>query len=384
MSSKAQKFVSHQRSDGSVVYRRQLRINGQKIGRTFSRKADADRWYLEQKREKERIESGLTPQFTPLVLSEFVSEWQRQRKEDGKPASVWSTENARLENYILPEFGFLPLHKISTQQWEKFLSSVKSKHELSNATRNRIRALIHKLYKDALRRGIVGFNPISTIPKLKESLSTYDFFETKEECEAYLKCASQQHLGFFNWAMLSFNTGLRLGESLAITNSDVNLAKRLIHVWKTLDLKSREVHENRTKSNHERWLGINDRLFEALVEHRKISPYKKPGDPVVFDKEGGLMNEGKIRHIHERVCKRAGLKIIRPHDIRHTYASHYMMNEGNLSDLQKLLGHSSPQMTQRYAHLAPNYLASKANVVSMSWKTDEASVISLSAHQSKK
>lgn len=54
----------------------------------------------------------------------------------------------------------------------------------------------------------------------------------------------------------------------------------------------------------------------------------------------------------------------RIHDLRHTFASHFMMNGGDIYDLQKILGHSSLEMTQRYAHLAPEHLIQASNVVS--------------------
>jgi site-specific recombinase XerD len=46
----------------------------------------------------------------------------------------------------------------------------------------------------------------------------------------------------------------------------------------------------------------------------------------------------------------------RTHVLRHTFASHFMMNGGNILTLQKVLGHSSLDMTMRYAHLSPDYL----------------------------
>ncbi len=42
--------------------------------------------------------------------------------------------------------------------------------------------------------------------------------------------------------------------------------------------------------------------------------------------------------------------------MRHTYASHYVMNGGGIAEMQMLLGHSTPQMTQKYAHLTPGFL----------------------------
>ena len=44
------------------------------------------------------------------------------------------------------------------------------------------------------------------------------------------------------------------------------------------------------------------------------------------------------------------------HVLRHTFASHFMMNGGNTLTLQRILGHANIQMTMRYAHLAPNHL----------------------------
>jgi site-specific recombinase XerD len=46
----------------------------------------------------------------------------------------------------------------------------------------------------------------------------------------------------------------------------------------------------------------------------------------------------------------------RTHVLRHTFASHFIMNGGNILTLQKVLGHSSLEMTMRYAHLASDYL----------------------------
>ena len=50
--------------------------------------------------------------------------------------------------------------------------------------------------------------------------------------------------------------------------------------------------------------------------------------------------------------KRAGIEDFRFHDLRHTFASHYVMNGGDLLALKEILGHSDMKMVERYAHLA--------------------------------
>jgi site-specific recombinase XerD len=115
-----------------------------------------------------------------------------------------------------------------------------------------------------------------------------------------------------------------------------------------------------------RWLGINDQLFESLMEYKNSSLFRKPNSPVICNAEGNRLYERQIRRIHERVCLKAQVKVIRVHDMRHTYASHYIMNGGNLAELQSLLGHSSPMMTLKYAHMEPGFLEKKASIVSFS------------------
>lgn len=60
-----------------------------------------------------------------------------------------------------------------------------------------------------------------------------------------------------------------------------------------------------------------------------------------------------------RVLERSGLRLPdgqASHVLRHTFASHFVQNGGNLVVLQKILGHSTINMTMRYAHLAPDHL----------------------------
>ena len=78
---------------------------------------------------------------------------------------------------------------------------------------------------------------------------------------------------------------------------------------------------------------------------------------------------GQVTVAFVRACKDAGVEDFSSHDLRHTYASQLRMAGGDLHDLQKLLGHSDPRMTSRYAHLSDDHLATAArrldNVLTM-------------------
>jgi len=62
-------------------------------------------------------------------------------------------------------------------------------------------------------------------------------------------------------------------------------------------------------------------------------------------------------------AERAGLRKIRFHDLRHTFASNFVIKGGNVISLQRILGHSTINMTLRYAHLAPDFLASEIELL---------------------
>ena len=70
----------------------------------------------------------------------------------------------------------------------------------------------------------------------------------------------------------------------------------------------------------------------------------------------------------EDLLDRAGTKTSAVHDLRHTFASWYMMNGGDLYELAKILGHSNIKMTERYAKLAKQHIARTSNTAREMWK----------------
>lgn len=349
--SKINKTKTYTRNDGSTFQRRSIRINGEKIEKVFSRKADAERWYQDRKREKELVENGLSVVNNDLTIEAFAKSWHEKRKSNGKPFSSWSSDDGRLKKWILPTFASRVMNKISTKEWESFLDGLVADELVSAATRNRIRSLLTKMYNDGMRLELLSTNPVRIIPKLKESMEAWDYWSSTDDIVNYLSEAKNESNSFFLFC-LSLNLRTRIGEILALDHSDVNLHHRRIQISKVFEEASGKVFQ-RTKGHKERWLGINDSLYEAITEHKKLVNFCSSTDPLICNERGARISEKVIRNAHLRVCKKAKVKEIRIHDLRHTYASHYIMNGGSLAELQSLLGHSSPMMTLKYAHLTP-------------------------------
>ena len=80
-------------------YRKEIRINGRRHTQRFDRSADAERWYLEKKREKDLRESGtsLPSELLEVSLEQYAAAWMKKRIDQGKPYSSWSTDQDRLQ-----------------------------------------------------------------------------------------------------------------------------------------------------------------------------------------------------------------------------------------------------------------------------------------------
>lgn len=93
-------------------------------------------------------------------------------------------------------------------------------------------------------------------------------------------------------------------------------------------------------------------LEQTLRRHFKSHSY----DLVFFRKDGAIITPDYLRYHFWKDQKLAGVTRIRFHDVRHSFASHFVMRGGGLYELSTLLGHSGVETAKRYAHLASDYL----------------------------
>jgi len=146
--------------------------------------------------------------------------------------------------------------------------------------------------------------------------------------------------------LLLLNTGLRFGEMTQLRHRDVNLKDRLI-----------TVAGEGAKSGRTRVIPMN------LEAHRILSALRGRLDDHIFPG-----NDGKrlttIKTSWKALLKLAEIKGFRIHDLRHSFASRVKRGGADLYTVQRLLGHSSPLMTQRYAHLQPDDLRTAVEKIS--------------------
>lgn len=173
-------------------------------------------------------------------------------------------------------------------------------------------------------------NPMALVRQFKmeeRELSFLTLDQVRELLEALAagKCADTVII-----AKVCLATGARWSEAETLRGSQI---------------RGGQIHYSKTKSGKNRSVPIDDALFDELQE--RIKP-KNTGRLFVSCYED-----------FRRGVDRAGLELPQgqlTHVLRHTFASHFMMNGGNVLVLQKILGHANLTMTMRYAHLAPEHL----------------------------
>jgi integrase len=155
--------------------------------------------------------------------------------------------------------------------------------------------------------------------------------------------------------LIALTTGMRVAEIFGLGWQDVMYNEGLLAV------------RSKLKGGKMRYvpmppeLASEFRRFPAVIGEDRIFPPRRRG----------VSGRQRLDRSFEDLLKRAEIRNFRFHDLRHTFASWYMMNGGDLYELAKILGHSNIKMTERYAKLARKHLAKTGSTAREIWKLME-------------
>lgn len=142
---------------------------------------------------------------------------------------------------------------------------------------------------------------------------------------------------------LMLDSGLRLHEVVSLTVSSVHLVERYLIVQQGKGNKQRVVPFGNVTAG----------LLERYLKMTSFSPFR---DPLIIKVsnvgEIEAVTDTTIKQMFRKLKKRSGIARLHPHLLRHTFATRYLENGGNIYSLQAILGHSSLEMVKRYLHLA--------------------------------
>lgn len=202
--------------------------------------------------------------------------------------------------------------------------------QVKASTVNHEQRYMNAVFSECVRLGVIQENPIAKVRQVKEQHHEMMFLNLEQCRQLLTECEASTNNHTWCVAAICLATGARWGEAEGLTHSS----------W----LPGKVIFKD-TKNGKDRAVPIMPELQE------QIKLRLRPGPGRLFD---------SCRSAFRSAYDRCGFQTPQQltHILRHTFASHYMMNGGDLLTLQRILGHGSITMTMRYAHLAPNHLES--------------------------
>jgi integrase len=303
----------------------------------------------EGKLKTQVIENKLFGIYRIPIIDEVWARYLTWAKDNKKS---WRDDEFRWKHHVEIKLSGKKMDTITAFDVQSVIDQMKSKREYAPATIKHLIVLIRRVFNWAKEMDLyLGDNPALKIklPKLNNEITES---LTKDEISRLLKTlAGWQNQMAALLIQFALFTGLRRGELFKLKRRDVDLDNG----W--IDLRD-------TKGGTDNKLPVSEKALDVLHKAKQLAPSQEC--PYVFPNKRGNRRT-TIGNTWTRIKKAASLpQNFRFHGLRHTFAS-YLASSGKISQytlqLQKLLTHKTPQMTQRYAHLFDETLRDGANLL---------------------
>lgn len=283
----------------------------------------------------------------------------------------------RLMKNLTEFFGGVRVSQVTRSRVIEYRKE-RTKH-VKGSTVNREIALLRHLFNVAIDEGFLALNPARSGPSLKafqeqRRMRYLDMDEIsnllaaiqarilKNSTDKLKSNASKFWKYLYAAVVVALHTGMRKGEILGLK-------------WEQINWEKRHILLTDTKNGEPRRVPIDSGAFKMLLEHRALitrqnEKRERKDEHLVFpsyDRDGNVVSLADVKVGFGRVLRDAGIQDFRFHDLRHTFASHYMMSGGNLYTLAKILGHKDFKMTQRYADLSPDFIDKERERMDTIW-----------------
>jgi integrase len=291
----------------------------------------------------------------PITMKEFAAKWDEDyvtvqiRLGRMKESSAESCRS-RLRLHVVPFLGRMRLDEITLPHVREFMKALLAK-ELSPKTVLNVMVVLKEMLKHAVQWGYLDANPAQCAERPRGEEQEMEIL-TPSEIRRLLAAADDPVRTLLLCAVL---TGMRRGELLGLRWEDIDLEGHRLFVRRAL-WRGKFVTPKSRRSR--RTIDLAPTLQAALAQ----LPSRFQGGLVFCRKDGKPIDPDNFAHRDwARVLRRAELRRIRFHDLRHTYASLLIAQGAHPKYIQAQLGHASIQTTlDRYGHLMPDVHAAEA------------------------
>jgi integrase len=285
---------------------------------------------LERRHERERAP-------TMRELAEYYLSGHATTK---RPKSV-KDDRAMLDGHILPRLGNRKVAAVSSHDIIRLRNSLEDRPYRAN----RVLSLLGKMFSIAMKQRWREDNPARDVGRFPEEKR--DRWLSIGELSRLTETLDQNpNQNAANAIRLLILTGARRSEVLSATWDQFDFERG---VW-----TKPSAHTKQKRTEHvplsAAALSLLSQMYETTGEGGYLFPGNKPASHLV-----------EIKRFWSSVCRTADIENARLHDLRHTFASHLVSSGHSLVLVGRLLGHTQPQTTQRYSHIADDPLREAVN-----------------------
>jgi len=308
------------RDDGKWVF--DFTLRGKRHKRVINSKAEAEEALTAQKNDIYRERYGFGRK-KPEVLfeahaDEFLELYSKQNKRS------WTRDETSL-NHLKEFFKGKRLSEITPDLIEKYRLKRRA-DGMKPATVNRERSCLVTCLQKAIEWERLEKNPALMVKKFREA-NAKERILTVDEMKRLLDAASPELRPVL---VIGLNSAMRRGEILGLRWKDVDFVKGFILIGDSKSGKSRRIP-------------MNALVFETLHEMNRKREF-------VFENPDTRTAVKDVKTAFKGACRRAEIKGVRFHDLRHTAASRMIELGADIVSVKEILGHASIQMTMRYCH----------------------------------
>lgn len=312
--------------------------------------------YCEFKKGTE-LKNLTTPEDSTATLSEFIDLYLVAIQNQNKESTIYDKTHI-LKSVIVPQLGECRLRELTKErllQWQDELwasRNPKTNEFYSYSRLSNIRMVLSSVLSWIAER-YPYTNPLTQIKKPKRRVQKTEMqFWTRDEFEQFISCVDNPT--YHTLFTMLFYTGRRKGEALALQAEDVTdngIRFNKTYSRKTLDGSDYKI--TTTKNERSAITPICEPLKAELAQYKPSAPFLFGGNAPI--------HENTLSHAFERYTKKADVKSIRIHDLRHSFVSMLIHLGASVYVVADLIGDTVEQVLKTYGHL---YEEDKLEIIS--------------------
>lgn len=327
---------------------------GHKKSRTFDRHKLANDFLIKLENS---LREGSYVAISGTKLSEYLGTWIDAYASDIAP----NTERGYRRNIalIVEHIGNIPIQKLTVADIQKAYKALQ--RTLSGTSVLYVHRVLSRALKQAEIERLINRNPCALMEAPKKTKEQVAKFVHQDDIKDYLK-AFEEH-PYYPAVVLAAFCGLRRGEALGLQWADVDFRSGMLNIQHNLTYAG--LSSPKSKANRRVPMGLTvtqvlkDTKTKQKVHMESLWHEYYKSDYVVTQDNGKPVNLQEFSKGFRRALVRAGLPVVRFHDLRHTAASLLIMEGVDLKTVSEILGHSTIAITaDTYGHIADDHLRS--------------------------